>query len=295
MIVVLGASGNVGSKVTEILLSEGEKVRVAGRKAEKLQGFVKKGAEAAAGDIKDTAFLTRAFSGSSAVFALVPPHYTAADFRAYQNEAGASIAMALQNAGVRYVVNLSSQGADLPDGTGPIKGLHDQEVRLNKLQDINVLHVRATYFMENLLMNIPMIKGSNMAGSAISGDRKFAMIATRDIAAFVAERLIKKDFTGKSVRDLLGQRDVSMNEAFALIGRKIGKPDLKYVQFSYEDAEKGMVQAGLSPDVSRLFIEMSRALNNSVFASNVPRTKENSTATSIEEFADTFAKIYQSQ
>jgi hypothetical protein len=106
---------------------------------------------------------------------------------------------------------------------------------------------------------------------------------------------LKRDFTDKSVRDLLGQRDVSMNEAIAVIGRKIGKPDLKYVQFPYEDAEKGLLQAGLSADVSRLFIEMSRALNEGVFAVNRPRTKENTTGTSIEEFADAFAKIYQSQ
>lgn len=295
MIVILGATGNVGSKVAEILLSKSQEVKVVGRNAEKLQVLVKKGAEAAAGDMKDTGFLTGAFSGADAVFVMIPPHYQAVDFWAYQNDTGTSIATALQNSGVRYAVNLSSQGADLPDGTGPIKGLHDQEVRLNKLPDINILHVRSTYFMENLLMNIPLIKGSNMAGSAIRGDQKFAMIATRDIAAFVAERLLKRDFTDKSVRDLLGQRDVSMNEAITVIGKKIGKPDLKYVQFPYEDAEKGMVQAGLSADVSRLFIEMSSALNNGVFAVGIKRTKENTTDTSIEEFADAFAKIYQSQ
>ncbi len=94
--------------------------------------------------------------------------------------------------------------------------------------------------MEYLLMNIPMIKNNNMAGSAIRGDLKFAMIATRDIAAFAAEQLLKRDFTDKSVRDLLGQRDVSMEEAIAVIGSMIGKPGLKYVQFPYVYTAKGI-------------------------------------------------------
>lgn len=295
MFVITGATGNIGSKLTGILLSQGQKVRVVGRNSEKLQGFVDKGAEAAVGDLRDTGFLTRTLSGFTAVFAMIPPHYTAMDFRAYQNEVGTSIASAIQKSGIKYVVNLSSQGADLPEGTGPIKGLYDQEERLNKLEGVNILHIRPTYFMENLLMNIPMMKNMNMAGSAVTGDQKFAMIATKDIASFVAERLMKRDFTGKPVRDLLGQRDLSLNEAIAIIGKKISKPDLKYVQFSYEDAEKGLVRAGLSGDVSKLFIEMSKALNRGLFAVNRRRTKENTTGTSIEEFADTFAKIYFSQ
>lgn len=292
MIVITGATGNIGSKITDILLSQGEKVRVVGRNSGKLQAFVGKGAEAAVGDLKDSAFLTGAFSGATAAFAMIPPDYAAGDFREYQNEVGASIAAAIRNAGIRYVVNLSSQGAELSDHTGPIKGLHDQEVRLNKLEEVAVLHLRPTYFMENLLMNIPMIKEMNMAGSAVRGDLKFAMIATKDIAAFAADRLVKRDFTGKSVRDLLGQRDISLSEAMAIIGGKIDKPDLAYVQFSYADAQKGLSGMGVSEDAGRLFIEMSKALNDGLFAVRRPRTPENTTPTSIEEFADTFARIY---
>jgi len=295
MIVITGATGNIGGKIIPHLLSQAHNVRCMARTAEKLQQFVSKGAEVAAGSLEDTAFLIKAFSGAEAVFVMIPPDYRAADFRAYQNGIGASIAEAIQKSQVKHVVNLSSQGAHLPDKTGPIKGLYDQEERLNKLEDVNILHLRPTYFMENLLMNIPLIKNMNMAGSAIRGDQKFAMIATKDIAAFAAERLMKRDFSGKSVRDLLGQRDLSMDEAISIIGKKINKPDLKYVRFSYEDAEKGLAGAGLSGDVSRLFVEMSRALNEGLFAVNIPRTRENTTGTSIEEFADTFAKIYFSQ
>jgi uncharacterized protein YbjT (DUF2867 family) len=292
MYAITGATGNIGSKAADILLARGEKVRVIGRSAARLQRFVAKGAEAAVGDLLDRDFLSRAFTGTTAVFAMIPPDYTATDFRTYQNRVGGNIATAIRNTGVGHVVSLSSQGAELPDGTGPILGLRDQEERLGGLAGVNVLHLRPTYFMENLLINIPLINEMDIAGSAVRGDQKFAMIATRDIAVHVAERLVKRNFTRKEVQDLLGQRDLSLDEAFAVIGPRIGKPDLKYVQFSYEDAAKGMAAMGISLDVARLFIEMSKALNEGRFAVNRPRTAENTTPTAIEDFAATFAEAY---
>lgn len=292
MLAIIGATGNIGSKTTEILLARGEKVRVIGRDPDHLRQFVGKGAEAMVGDIGDAAFLADACTGATAVFSMIPPNYSAADFREYQNRIGSGIADAITKSGVRYVVNLSSQGAELPGGTGPILGLHDQEERLNRLTGVNVLHLRPTYFMENLLMNIPLINQIGIAGSAVRGDQRFAMIATKDIAAKVAEHLIRRDFTGKVVKDLLGQRDLTLVEAVGIIGEKIGLPELKYVQFPYADAEKGMVAMGISPDLSRLFIEMSAALNDGLFAVGRSRATENTTPTTIEEFAETFAGIF---
>lgn len=293
MIVITGATGKTGSATADALLAKGLKVRVVGRDAAKLKGFTAKGAEAAVGDIGDPAFLAGAFTGADAVYTMIPPNFGAADFRAYQKMTGESIIAAIKGSGVKHVVHLSSQGAHLPAGTGPIAGLHDQEERLNRLEGVNVLHLRPTYFMENLLMNIDLIRKMNIMGSAVRGDVKFAMIATKDIAEYAAKRLATLDFSGKSIRDLLGQRDLSLDEAAAVIGKKLGKPGLKYVAFPYEDAEKGMISMGLTPDMSKLYIEMSKALNDGLFAVNIPRTKENTTPTTIEEFADTFARIYQ--
>jgi uncharacterized protein YbjT (DUF2867 family) len=292
MYAITGATGNIGSKVADILLARGEKVRLVSRDAARLQHYMEKGAEPAVGDLTDVRFLTDTFKGVKAVFAMIPPNYGAKDFRSYQNIVGTGIATAIVNAGVTHVVNLSSQGADLPRGTGPILGLRDQEERLNGLRDVNVLHLRCTYFMENLLVNVPLIHQHGFAGSAVRGDRKFAMIATRDIAGRVAGHLLARDFSGKSYLDLLGQRDLTLEEAFTIIGRRIGISDLKYVQFSYFDAAKAMVDMGISPNLSSLFIEMSMALNSGLFAVNRPRTVENSTPTSIEDFAEIFAEAY---
>jgi len=290
MITITGATGNIGSKITADLLAKGQAVRCIARTAENLKTLAAKGADVAAIPLEDTAALANAFTGIDAVFAMIPPHYQAPDFRAYQNAIGSSIAAAVETSGVKYVVNLSSQGAHLPDKTGLIKGLFDQEQRLNTLTDVNVLNLRPTYFMENLLANIDMIKQMKIMGSAIQGDIKIPMIATQDIAEFASERLIKKDFSGMLVKDLLGQRDLSMNEAADIIGKKIAMPELRYVQFSYGDTEKALVDMGFSADVARLFIEMSKAFNEGMI--DTPRTRENTTPTPFEDFAAMFARIF---
>jgi len=292
MYTIIGATGHIGSRVAASLLDRGEKVRLISRDAAKLQHYMERGAEPAVGELTDVRFLTDTFKGAKAVFSMIPPDYGERDFRAYQNIVGNSIATAISNAGVAHVVNLSSQGADLPRGTGPIAGLRDQEERLNGLRDQNILHLRPTYFMENLLVNVPLIHEQGIAGSAVRGDLKFAMIATRDIADRVVGYLLTRDFSGKSYRDLLGERDLSLQEAFTVIGRRIGISGLKYVQFPYADAARAMVAMGMSENVSSLLIEMSKALNAGLFAVNRPRTAENSTVTSIENFAEIFADVY---
>lgn len=293
MYVIMGATGNIGSKLANILLDKGEKVKVIGRSAERLKPFVDHGAEAAVGDVSDVGFLTNVFKGADAVFALIPPVYTANDFRGYYNEIGANIVKSIQESGVKHVLFLSSHGAHLPEKTGPVKGLYDVEQKLNKLDDVNVLHLRPTYFMENLLANVGMIKNMGMNGGTIKGDVKFAMIATKDIAPVAADHLLKRDFSGKTVHELLGERDISMDEVTKVFGEKIGKPDLEYVQFSAEDAKKGMMDFGLSDDVSDEMIELNQAINDGIFAVNQPRTAKNTTGTSIEEFADFFAQVYE--
>lgn len=120
------------------------------------------------------------------------------------------------------------------------------------------------------------------------------MIATRDIGAYAGDRLSKLDFSGKSVSDLLGERDLTMTEATAVLGKAIGKPELPYVQFGYEDAIQGMVQAGISPDVAKSYAEMGKAFDEGLIPP-VRRTSQNTTSTSLEEFAkNVFAPAYNS-
>lgn len=293
MIVVTGATGNVGAKLTEALLKDGKKVKAVARNRDKLKGLAAKGAEIAEGSLEDPAFLARAFAGAEAVFALVPANLQAQDIQGYYDKIGDATTKALRESGVRHVVHLSSRGAELPSGTGPITGLRRQEERLNALPNVNVLHLRAGYFMENLLGSVGMVKHMGILGSALRADIGMPMIATQDIARYAAGRIAKRDFTGKTAQDLLGARDVTYNEVAAILGKAIGKPDLRYVQFPYPDAVQGMVQAGISKSVAEGFAEMSRAFNEG----KIPQPKRdatNTTPTKLEDFAPIFASVYKS-
>jgi uncharacterized protein YbjT (DUF2867 family) len=293
MYVVLGATGNTGSVISNSLLLKGEKVRVVGRDATRLQRFVRKGAEAFTANVSDAAALADAFKGARAAYLMLPPSMTSQDYRADQERESDAIAKAVRESGLRYAVHLSSYGAHVPEGTGPIAGLHSSEQKLNAISALNVLHLRAAYFMENNLAAIGMIHGMGMFGHALLPDLKLPMIATRDIGDYAAERLLNLDFSGKQTRELLGERDLSMNEATAVIARGIGKPDLRYVQFPYEEVQQVLLQMGIPPKTTALFIEMYKAINAGVVAPQEPRSPENTTPTSFEKFVqDVFAPVY---
>ncbi len=292
MFVIMGATGNIGGKISTILLNKKQHVKAISRSKERLTSIADGGGEAAVGDVGDLNFLTRTFKGADAVFAMIPPAYTATDFRRYYNEIGSNIVRAIQDSGVKHVVFLSSHGAHLPEKTGPVKGLHDVERKLNELEGVNIKILRPTFFMENLLSNVELIKSMGIAGSGIKADTRFAMIATQDIAQVASEHLLSRDFSGTTVRELLGERDVSMNEVVRIFGEKIGHPDLEYVQFSAEDEKKALMEYGMSDDSSNQLIELNQAISDGLIGVNQPRTTENTTQTTIEEFADFFAQVY---
>jgi uncharacterized protein YbjT (DUF2867 family) len=294
MYTVLGATGNIGSVIARKLLERGEKVRAVGRNSARLQPFVQRGAEAFIADASDAEALTRALTDARAAFLLIPPNLASQDYRADQGRAGSAIAAAAKNAGLQYAVNLSSIGAQAPAGTGPISGLHFQEMKLNSLERLNVLHLRPAYFFENHLAAISMIQMMGLYGGALKGDLRIPMIATKDIGAYAAERLLKLDFNGKQTQELLGERDLSLDEAAAIIGRGLNKPELRYAQFPYEQVQQVLMQMGAPQKTAELFIEMFRGFNEGIVAGTETRSPQNTTPTSLETFVrDVFVPAYQ--
>ncbi len=149
MYVITGATGNTGRGIVERLASQRHIVRAIGRSRERLRVLEAKGAEAYVCDLADTDELTHAFDGALAVYVMIPPTNESPDFRTYQELIGDSLATAIKDAGVTHAVCLSSVGADKSEGTGPVVGLHNLEQKLNRIGGLNVLHLRAGYFMEN--------------------------------------------------------------------------------------------------------------------------------------------------
>jgi uncharacterized protein YbjT (DUF2867 family) len=292
MIVVMGATGNTGKSVAGYLLAGGEKVRVIGRSRDRLEAFASRGAETAVGDATDGAFLARAFRGADAIYAMIPPDYRDDDYFGRFDRIGAAIERGLRESGVRKVVFLSSLGGEQATGTGPIAGLHNQEERLKLIPGIDLLILRPTYFMENLMGTIGVIKGMGVNAGAFAPDARFPVIAARDVGAAAAAALRTRDFRGTSVRELLGQRDLSMREMTSALGARISKPDLAYVQVPDDDVKKGLIGIGIAPTIATLFVEMAHALSDGRIRSLEGRGAANTTPTSIETFTEDFAKAY---
>ena len=160
---------------------------------------------------------------------------------------------AIRDSGVRYVVALSSLGADLSEETGLIAGLHAQEERLKQLKGTNVLLLRPVSFYENFYDTLGLIKHQEINGDAVAPELAVPMVATRDIADVAAKALMARDWQGVVVRELLGPpRDLTYAEATRILGDRLGKPDLKYLQFSYVDTAKALVQGDLSESFADL-------------------------------------------
>jgi uncharacterized protein YbjT (DUF2867 family) len=290
--VILGATGNTGSIIADFLLSKGKKVRVIGRDSGRLQRFVRQGAEAVTASVSDATALTKAFSGARAAYLMLPPAKSPEE----QERDSDGIAKAAKESGLRYAVHLSSYGAQLAEGAGPVSGLHSSEQKLNAIDGLNVLHLRAAYFMENNLAAIGMIQGMGIIGNALPPDLKIPMAATRDVGDYAAQRLLQLDFSGEQTRELLGERDLSMTEAAAVISRGIGKPDLRYAQFPYDQVQQALTQLGVPPKGAAMYIEMYKAINAGVLVPLEPRSRENTTPTSFEQFVqDTFAPAYHTK
>jgi uncharacterized protein YbjT (DUF2867 family) len=291
---ICGATGHVGGIAAARLLDARKKVRVIGRSADRLAAYTSRGAEAAVGSLEDVAFLRTAFQGAGAVFALIPPNFAAKGFRPWQNRVADAIASALEAARVGHALTLSSIGADRKDQNGPIGGLHDMEERVNRVKGLNVLHLRPGYFMENNLASIGMIKGMGLNGSALRADLELVQVATRDIGEVAARKLLALDFRGQGVLELHGPRDVTMAEVTAAIGKAIGKPDLRYVQFPYPEARKGLMGVGVPEELADLYMEMSKGFNDGAVKATQPRSPATTTPTSIEVFAEqVFAPAYR--
>ena len=291
-IAVMGATGNIGGRISETLLAGGHTVRALGRSADRLAGLKAKGAQVLTGDAGDAGYLTKAFTGAAAAFTLLPPNPVSADFLADMARQGEAIATAAAQSGLQHLVPLSSIGAAQAAGTGPIAGLHAQEERLKRVTGLNVLALRPGYFFENFLHVLGLIRHQGINGGGAAASTRVPMIATQDIAAAAARALAARDWRGFKVQELLGPRDLTFAEATGIVGAALGKPDLAYVQFPYADYSAALQQNGLSKSVADLYAEMEKAMDEGRVKSVEGRTPGNTTPTTLEQFAPVLAQTY---
>ena len=292
--VIVGGAGHTSKPIAEALLQAGHDVTVIGRNAANLKPLTDAGAKAAIGSIEDMGFLKSAFTGADAVYTMVPPKMDAPDWKAYIAQIGKNYAGAIKAAGVKYVVNLSSVGAHLPEGCGPVSGLYHVEQALNALADVKVLHLRPAYFYYNFLNNAGMAKHMGIIGSNFGGDdRKQPLVHTADISRVAADALLHLNFNGHSIRYIVSDERTTA-EIAQILGAAIGKPELPWVYFTDAQAVDGMKQAGLTEEVATNYAEMGASMQTGVMAEDYwkhhPAQLE---PTKLEAFAPQFATAYQ--
>lgn len=281
-IVITGATGNTGGWIAQHLIEAGVNVTVLARKLEKLDHAIRQNASVLQGSLGDTEFVVQATKKAEALYWVVPYNFEAANFRAWQRQVGNAAAAAVRVNQIPYVVNLSSSGAHLPVGMGPISGLHEVEQMLNAVAQ-NVVHLRPGFFMENYLMQIDAIRTVNSVFLPVAGDRRLAMIATQDIAEVAAKLLLHRDWSGQSALGLHGPTDLSFDKAAAILSQELRR-SIVHVPITFDQFRDGLLQIGASDNVAADYVEMWQELSNPEYTPAEPRTSETTTITSFSQF-----------
>lgn len=290
--VITGGAGHISTPLTEKLLKAGHEVTVIGRNAEKLQALVSQGAKAAVGSLEDASFLASAFAGADAVYAMIPPNFATDNFRHYQNSVARNYVDAIITNNIKNVVVLSSIGAHLGNGVGPVDGIADFEDLLKKHSGLNVKFLRPSYFMYNLFNMIPLIKGMNIVGSNFGGgDDKLILVHTNDIADAAAEELLALNFSGFSVRYIASDEKTGTEVAEAL-SNAINKPGISWVVFSDEQSLEGMRQAGLKETMAEAYTVMGRAMREGKMQEDYWKNRPELGKTKLKDFVKEFAAAF---
>lgn len=290
--VITGSVGHISKPLVENLVKAGHDVTVISSKNNNRSVIEQLGAKAIIGSVEDVDFLKQAFSNADAVYTMVPPNFGAANWKEWIGSIGNNYASAIAATGIQHIVNLSSVGAHLPEGCGPVSGLYFAEQALNKLAGVHVKHLRPGFFYHNFLANIGMIQHMNLIGGNY-GDASTNMVLVNpaDIAAVAAEELLNLQFTGKSVR-YIASDERTTGDIAQILGTAIGKPDLPWINFSDEDTLKGILQAGLPEEIAKNYTEMGIALRNGSMTEDYYKNKPVLSNTKLESFANVFAQAY---
>lgn len=289
-ITITGSLGNIGKPLTAKLIASGHEVTVVSSNTDRVKAIETLGAKAAIGSVNDVAFLKDAFAKADAVFAMTPPNLGGANILENTTNAGKALAEAIKQAGVKRVVMLSSIGADLSGGNGPIAGLHNIEKIYEGVENLSFTFLRAGFFYTNLYNDVPLIKGAGIIGSNYPSTILIPFVHPEDIATAAAEELQKA--SGVSVRYIVSDIRTPQDVA-TVLGLAIDKPELPWIEFTDEDALGGMKQAGLPLEIAELYTEMGAGLRRGKIQEDFLSTKTSVDGkTKLEDFAKEFASNF---
>ncbi|MBW8687500.1 NmrA family NAD(P)-binding protein [Chitinophaga rhizophila] len=287
-ITIAGSLGNIGKHLTQHLVAAGHQVTVITSNTERIGAIEALGAKAAVGSVNDAGFLQEALTGADALFAMTPPNMGGSNIIRNTVAAGKAFATAIKETGVARVVMLSSIGADLATGNGPIAGLHHIEALYRELEGVSVTFLRAGYFYTNYYNDAALIKGMGIIGANYPSNVQIPLVHPEDIATAAAAALQQQP-AGKDVRYIVSDLRTAGDIAKAL-GTAVGKPELPWVEFTDEQALDGMTQAGLPGEMAGLYVEMGEGMRSGKLQADfIAGGAQADGATKLETFAQEFA------
>ncbi len=188
MHIILGATGHVGSALTEELLRRGEPVTVLTRDGRKASGWAQRGARVAVADARDVASLRDVFRRGKRLFLLNPPAAPSTDPAVEERATLGGILDALAGSGLEKVVALSTYGAQPGERIGDLGVLYEMEQRL-AAQPIAASVVRAAYLMSNWDAALATARSEGVVHTFYPPDFALPMVAPRDVGRLAARLL----------------------------------------------------------------------------------------------------------
>lgn len=236
-IAVVGATGRIGTKLTENLLAKGHSVKALSRGGPALDALVAKGAEPFIGSF-DTGDgeLSKFFEDADAAFLMVKTLWTAEDFHGHYPAVALRFFDALRDSPVRFAVSLTGMGSELSGNTGHFQGFHILDQILNRLRDIKLVHLQGGWFMEDLSRWADAIAQYDRIGFTLAPHVKAPWVSVQDLAAFAAEEFDTPTDQHRSIKQL--GIDYTMSEIAAIIGRALGREvDYRFVDPTSHEVE----------------------------------------------------------
>ncbi|MBP4138799.1 NAD(P)H-binding protein [Flavobacterium geliluteum] len=296
-IIVTGSLGNIGKPLTQELVQKEHQVTVISSNAEKTKSIKDLGTVAAIGSLNDLDFLVNTFKDADIVYSMVPPaNYFdhSLDLLGYYQKLGNNYAKAIKQNAIKKVINLSTIGGNLNNGNGILLGAHHVENILNNLSaDVAITHIRPTEFYYNLLPQIHSAKNNGFIGSNIGKDVVNSWVSPIDIAAAIVDE-IENGISGRNVR-YVASEELTYTELARILGAAIGKEDLKWVQFTDEEMQNGLIEMGIQPKIAAGLTEMYSAIHTGFLYEDYKANKPKEIGKiQLKDFAKDFANAYNS-
>jgi uncharacterized protein YbjT (DUF2867 family) len=250
MILITGATGNVGASLVKELLAAGEQVRAFVTDPAKAKAKLGDKVQLAKGSFTDTASIDAAMKGVTKLFTLVPP---GADAPALEGH----LIDAAKRAGVAHIVKLSVAGAQYDASI--LGKWHRAAEKHIEQSGIAWTFLRPVGFNVNALMWAPTVKSQGVVYQP-QGEGKMATIDPRDIAAVAAKCLTSNGHANKAY-DLTGPEALSMHDMARMLGEAIGKP-VKYVDVPDSAARESMQAMGMPPIMIDALLEFTNLVRS---------------------------------